>query len=425
MKMQRKRLWCCLLLCLFKLHCGAVPDSVGGTETGTTDPIDTAQLSTRMQAVASALVPSITVNAASSSGSSTRSKALQSSTVGTSDEWVVYTDDANSHVLTDVFGDPAVAPAVVTKIRVLLAQFANTVGGLVAQDAKLACVGGKALNEGDTVTIPFYGAISNGTATDRRFDCHATESGTSTETRLYGQDSSGAIRIVTMSDVTSTNTEDAATRGDTQRLLQVVASTYAEATSGDTTTAYLDLQYAQATLYPGLDVTAGTADDIIFKSRSRITGRAVLDASGKPSLAAGEFVVTKYDLHSGTTVTQVIGRGDYGTDGYSWFHIDSDVSGVVAIPRSFCLQGANSGTGIPTQAAESNCASLETVLAWGTESFPFTITPELVTRFDAITFFAGNDTDLISNDGSNFTIPTYTTKAVTAADDATTVVSND
>ena len=55
----------------------------------------------------------------------------------------------------------------------------------------------------------------------------------------------------------------------------------------------------------------------------------------------------------------------------------------------------------------SYCTALETGLAWGDASFPFTLSPDVEEAFDDNPFFEGNDTDLISNTGDNFSIPTY------------------
>ncbi|MBI2340261.1 MAG: hypothetical protein HYU99_07855 [Deltaproteobacteria bacterium] len=383
--------------------CQGGEGGVGGTETGTTDAgeIDTTDIGSRIDSAASALVLSVTESDANPS----ESPALKALADGTSGEWDTYLDADNSYVLTDIFGDPDEGFAVVTKIRVLLDQFAQTVDGLFAEDPDVTCEGAEALEEGDTLDIAFYGEISNGAADDRLFDCQSVSED---ETLLYGIDATGVVRVVQMSDRTSDNTEGAETRGDTVTIRSVVGSTYGEQEEEGITVAYLDLQYTQATVYNGVDDSFDTSDDVVFKSRSRITGRVELDADGNPALGTGDFTVTKYDESGGVvTVTKSIGRGSYGAGDDSLFKIDSNVSSLDDIPGTFCVQMPEDGTAVPAYADPANCTALETAFAWDDAVFPFTLSPDIDGTFDDNPFFEGDDTDLISNSGDNFTIPEY------------------
>lgn len=394
-----------LLSVFFLIHCGA-----GGTETGTTDAegIDTGTIGTKVKEIASTLVPEVTASSVEASLSKGGSFLID----GTSGEWDTYLEPGTSTVLTDIFGDPDVEPNVVTKIRVLLDQLEVTFDDLFGLDPAYSCTGGSALSEGDSIEIAFYGNISNGTAEDRFFDCQYEDSDNN-ETIIYGQDSDGIVRVVAMSDNTSMNTEETATRGNTIRLLIVTYATYAEQTTDGVTTGFLDLQYAQATLYSGVDGDFNTGDDVVFKSRSRITGEAVLDNTGNPTVGMGDFTVTKHDegvnddLSTFNITNKTTGRGSYDAGDFSLFNIDSDLSTLVDIPGIFCIQQPEDGSGVPQYAEADNCSALETSFAWGEETFPFDFSPSLEEVFEDKPFFEGNDMDLIANDGSNFEIPVF------------------
>lgn len=391
-------------LVFFLVHCGGNSSS-GGTETGTTDTgtVDTSTFAAKLEAVGSSLVPSMTA------GSSSSLSAFL--TYDASSAWDEYLDDDNQYLVTDIFGSADESPQVVTKIRVLLSQLSNTVGSVFSSDEDFSCTGGDVLNEGDTIEIAFYGEISNGTSEDRSFDCMSTED---TETVIYGEDADGVIRLVTMSQTTSTNTEETDTRGDTITIAQTNYATYGETTAEDgTVSGYLDLQYVQASIYPGVDGVEGNDDDMLFKSRSRIAGTVTLDADGNPSQALGEFAVTKFDQGATpegsvyTVVTKTLGRGGYEEGEHSLFQIDSD--GTSVTPGTFCLEHV--AEGLPAYADETNCSSFEEDFAWGSETIPFDLSPELEADFSLISFFEGDDTDLISNSLDNFSIPTYETVA--------------
>lgn len=395
---------------------------IGGTETGTTESgLDTSQVASRLEAGGSALVPSVAASAVDAS----LSPGLVTRVAGSSTEWDLYLDPDNAYILTDIFGDPDEDPRVVTKIRILLEQFGDTVEGLFSRDPDITCLNATPLAEGDTLEISFYGDISNGASDNRYFDCltdesaHGTDTGERDETILYGRDSSGVIRIATMSDDTSANAEETATRGDEKRIMAVVYSTYSEAVEEGATVIYLDLNFTHVSSYNGPDDTFDTDDDVVFKSRTRITGRITLDANGEIVDANGEFTGTKYDR--GPTpqgipfilVTRTVGRGSFGDGDFSLFKVDSDVDAVANIDRTFCIQAPADDSGLPAFSDPANCSASETAYAWAGSAFPFTISPELDQVFEEKPFYEDNDTDLIDDDGSNFAIPTYSTEEST------------
>ncbi len=390
-----------LLGTMITTGCGSSTSGAGGTETGTTTTGSTTELATHIKSVASSLVPNINAsgNASISAGKSV--------TYASGDNWLLYIDPTSNNVLTDIFGSADVDPKVVTKIRVLLDQFSTTVGNLFTHDPTITCASATALSEGDTISIAFYGDISNGTSGNRHFSCISTETNSTT---IYGRDSSGVVRIVTMGDQTSTNTESPEVRGDQVRIRSVVYSTYVEQTESGATASYLDLNFAHITSYNGPDNDfTTTADNMIFKSRSRVTGRAALDASGNVTLGVGDFNVTKYDK-TGTgdaLVTRTIGRGSYGSADYLLFHVNSNASTVASVPGTYCIQIPTDASGLPTSAASSNCTTLEDAFAWGSVTFPFDLLPTLDADFSAKAFYEDDGSGMIANDSSNFSIPTY------------------
>lgn len=388
------------LLAFFLIGCGA-----GGTETGTTNPenVDLSGVAEKIGAAASALVPQINESDTDSS--------IRALADGTSEEWDTYKD---SWVVTDIFGDPDEEPQTVTKIRVLINQFSGTIQPIFEGDTDVSCTDGSALSEGDTIEIPFYGEIDNGSLTDRYFDCQqdgGEDAEMDNETIIYGVDSDNVVRVVRMAtDESYENTDDVATRGTDTVMRQVVYATYVdpEEAEGEDDVVYLDIQYAQSTMYEGVDGEIGTDDDVVFRSRSRITGQVTFDADDQPTSGTGDFLVTKHDIAEYDITTKTIGRGSYGAGEYSLFKIDSDASSLEGLARTFCVQIPTEGDSeIPVYADPENCTDLETTYAWETDTFSFTLTPSIEEVFDNKSFFEGNDTDLIANDGSNFTMPTY------------------
>ena len=411
------------------INCGG---SAGGTETGTTNSgVDVTNFSTHFQTAAYELVPEIT----SSLVDDSLSADLKYVSYGDSDLWDEYLDGNNSYVITDVFGSSEDEPQVVTKIRVLLDGFEGTMSEIFELDPDMDCSTTTALNEGDTIEVAYYGDINNGTSDDRYFDCvyeHTSSSGDSVisyeSVTIYGIDSDGVVRIVTMTDSVNETPNSTETRGNTQNILSVIMATYneekvssasslkyaddddAEEEDVAVSTAYLDLQYNQATLYVGVDETADTADDVYFKSRSRITGRVEFDEEGKTLDAEGDFSVIKYDrsindddsVWSGSTAT--MGRGGYSDDEYSIFKISTDMATVSSDGDDyFCLEGSK--LELPSPASDTNCADLETAYSWGDTTFPFTLSPAIAADFETREFF--DTDDLIESDGSDFEIPSY------------------
>jgi len=388
--------------------------SGGGTETGTTGtvPIDTITFGANIGNVASSLVPDIKASEASASESILREISYMSS-----DDWAVYLESTNVTTLTDIFGAADEAPQVVTKIRVLVEDFQSIVEGIVNTDPDVNCTDKASLTEGDTFNIPFYGSISNGTSADRYFDCiteYEYDGSMSGESQtLYGLDSNGVMSVVYMQDAQGANSNDPSTQGNQVRNVSVIYAKYAQATADSQTNGYIDLQYAQASIYSGADDVFLTDDDVIFKSRSRITGKAEVDASGNAEVALGDFTVTKYDKGYGgtmtgawTLITKSIGRGGYGNGDYSLFNIDSTSNSLLEdVAGIYCLQ--SSSTTLPSDAESENCEAFEDDYAWTTSTFPFTLTPAIEQDFESKEFFDGNDTDMIANNASNFTIPTY------------------
>lgn len=396
------------LLLVFLLYgCGGVSET--GTDNNDTDNsgVDISTVSSRLGNTASALVPQMSASDISSSVS----PGLHALTNGTSDDWDTYLSSTNSWVITDVFGDPDEEPKVVTKVQVLLNQFENTIEGIFSEDHEVSCAEGSELSEGDLIEIPFYGEIANGTSDDRYFDCQrddGDEAGLDNELTIYGVDSDGVVRVVNMSvNELYENTDDVDTRGTNTLMRQVVYATYAESEGEEGANTYLDLRYAQSTLYEGADGEFNTDDDVVFRSRSRITGSAVLDDEGEPTGGTGDFKVTKHDIADYDITTKTAGRGSYGEGEYSLFKIDSDASSLEGMARTFCLQMPEDGVDIPLHAEAENCVDLEEAHAWGDSVFPFTLSPEVEEVFDDKAFFEGDDDDLIASDGSNFTMPTY------------------
>ncbi|EKD51934.1 MAG: hypothetical protein ACD_62C00154G0001 [uncultured bacterium] len=394
---------------------------LGGTETGSTDTGGVyANLVSHFGSAAEVLIPEINASSVDPSVSA----PAEYLTYGDTELWTEYMTGNNAYVITDVFGSPDEEPRVVTKLRVLIDDFQNDLSGLAESDPDFTCEGATPLDEGDTIEIAFYGEIANGTSDDRYYDCVSTYSSGANEevisyelATLYGVDESGVVRVVNMTDAWTENANVVEERGTQIHNLSVIMSTYAEADSSEseTTTAFLDLQYNQASLYVGVDETADTDDDIYFKSRSRITGQVDLDDDGNPTAGTGDFTVTKYDKGVGEgeedvweITTQTSGRGSYGDGEYSLFSVNTDLSSLAPEGTdTFCLVSVDGG--LPTQTEEVNCSALETAYAWADEEFPFELDPEIPVVFEEKEFFESTDDDLIASDGSNFSIPQYLT----------------
>ncbi len=423
-----------LFLCFFLLAGVACSSTSSTLSTGdddddddtTTDTLtlDTSTLAGTLEDGAQSLVMSISASDVEAS----LSTGFQAAMTGTTEQWDQYFTESTSYLLTDIFGPADEAPAVVTKISVQLESVFGSIESILSFDTALNCAldadGVATVDEiavftsGDTdaLALPFFGDVENGVTADRRFDCIiASEEDTST--MIYGVTDDDTFSFAIMDDNTSVNDNQADVYGDQVRIAQVTLVTYAQSTTDEITTGFLDLQYAQATIYNGLDDefqfdNADSTDDQLFKSRSRITGTFTVDADGNPGAGTGEFFVTKYDQGSTpegdpvVVVTQAHGRGGYAAEEHSIFDIATTSDVVSDANGSFCLQMPASGS-VPTTASESNCADLETDFAWGATTFPFDLSPALDQTFADASLFAGDDTDLIANDVSNFTMPDY------------------
>lgn len=371
--------------------------ATGGTETATTDSVGL-----YVQQTASALVPLIDTSEATGLNA-----AL---TYGSSSDWDVYLLGDNIVYLEEIFGDPNSGFSVVTKTRVLLNQLENTIEGITTSDPTFICEDAVVKDFGATLDVAFYGSISNGAENDRYFDCLSQDGGTTT---IYGQDATGTIRVVQMQDSTETNTESPEIRGDEVTIKSSVITAFHEETIVDEVNASIDLQYVQATIYNGADGNVNAqGDNVLFKSRSRITGKVTIDALGNVTSGAGQFAVTKYDQSptDGSPViatTETLGRGNPGTGAFL-FKINSTSGTMNTVPGTFCVQSSTSVTGTPTLIDSSNCTAYETSVPWDTADFPFTLSPVIANTFENETVFDGNSTtEMITNTGSNFTIPTY------------------
>lgn len=402
MKTPFAHIWFLLSLSLAVAGCGK-----GGTETGTTEPIDPQILSSRIETVGSALVLSVEAGG-DSDASASKDIAYRSSA-----DWDVYLESGNITALTDIFGPSTTVSPPESRVRVVLHEYQVLIDSVFSTDPSLECQGSERLDEGDTIPIPFFGEIPNGSAGNRYFQC--VREWWPGQKMLYGQDSTGVLRIAYMKE--STEAVSAGTDpdwGDTFRSRSVIQSSYAESTVAGVTHASLDLQYAKALLYNGTDRTFDTVDDYLNRNRSRITGSAELNASGVATAGGGDFTVIKCSQHLDagdqlrTSLTNAIGRGNAVAGGHMLFNIDVDATALEGLAGIYCLASGSDATP-PAYADPANCSSLEDAVPWSDDAFPFPISPEIDEPFEAQAFYQANDTDLISATGSNFTIPEYQT----------------
>ncbi len=400
-----------IVISSFLMGCGS------GTTTTTTTTDDGSEttiteLSTNFQNTAAGLVPEV-----SSGGGSD----LSAFSVTYSDANFDALFSTYQPYIADIFGSEDEAPAVVTKIRVLLDSFANSISQLATADPDMDCSftstemgAATTLNEGDTIDIAFLGSINNGSSSDRKFDCQFTDDqGDDGESiYLYGSDSAGNIYIVQQQeDLNGVNNEEAETRGTTKTIVQVIYGIYhQESGNGDTTIAQLDLQYAQASIYSGPDDTMSTTtDNVIFKSRSRITGTVSINEDSSITQSSGQFSVIKYDKGNNqdtstyTAVNQFMGRGNFQAGGSFIFSMNSIDNGTPAFSSApnFCVQQTESLE--LASSDESNCTTDETAFPWS--SLNFDISPSLAANFEENALFTTED--LIANDASDFIVPTY------------------
>ncbi len=378
---------------------GDAGGSGGGS--GSADAVDTTVVATRMSAAGAALVPLIASSAATS--------LSQKTTYAEDSIFDNFLGENSIYILTDIFGSSeGVAP--VTRIRVLLDQAESMLDTMMTYDPDVDCSVSSTLVDDDTIRVAFLGDLSNGDEGDRHFQCvYADDSGTI----LYGQDSGNVLRGIMMSESSETNEQDTEERGDSSSIYSVFYVTYAEGDSEGTMMAFVDIQYAQATIYEGADGDVAEADDnVLFKSRSRISGVVVFDDDNSVSQGAGDFSVIKYDVSFNEgdptpyeSTTQVIGRGQYADDSYVLFMIETDVIDSDGI---FCIQSSESGESTSVVSSE-NCSAYEDAYAWEDAESPFTLSPAISESFEDNAFYSASD--LIASDGSDFTIPTYETSS--------------
>lgn len=380
------------------IHCGGQ----GGTETGSTD-FGPQALSQNFTTVAGRLIPEM-----ESSGSENLNKFLD---YGASSDWSILTNESNVVYLTDIFGGTeGVAP--VTRIRVLLDQVATDMTNLINVDSDFSCTSNGQLNEGETITLPFFGELSNGSIENPAFDCTLLTSGENPTRLLYGQDTDDVIHYVSILDNTSVNSEDTGVRGIQVRVMQVVYVKYFEANNNGVRERYLDLSYSQATVYSGQDDSFSTSDDILFKSRTRLVGQVDFDADGNILAGKGDFSVIKFDegvdqgLNPYSTTNQALGRGNYAEGGYMIFNFQSTRTELSDNDGNFCLENDSSFT-VPIFAETQNCSVYEENFAWEGINLPSGFTEDLEEVFENNNFFTSDA--LIESDGSNFIIPTYET----------------
>lgn len=377
-------------------------------------------LTTRFEKAASALIPQIsTVSASDLSKLGSGAAAL---TYQTEEEWNEILRDLDSQ-LENIFGPREGSnDRIETKLRVLIHVFAaETIAFILENDPGVTCEGAEVLNEGDSLQIPFYGEISNGSAEDRWFECLY-------ESYVYGLTSDGTLRIVRIGEFVWGTLRFKEERGEEGTYKEVVHVIYNEELEGEGITASLDLQVATWINYegPDLDVTQ-TTDNVSFRTRSRITGRVAFDATDTVKDAVGDFSATsseKYPESSATphTITdadgstqlvvrephsllQTAGRGSYASGGTLLFNIDYNLPSFDGNEGIYCLTVPSSGN--PQYTDPSNCAGLETRFAWGDFAFPFGLTPAIEEAFEKVPLYA--EDELISDSADNFVVPEYET----------------
>ncbi len=395
--------------------------SKGGTETGSTTstPTDVSGYSASIESVASVLIPDMNPSEDSANVGITESISYASS-----EDWDYYAETSKSLMLFYIFGDADQDPQAETKIRYAVRDFATWVDIIEAADPNFECAGSSVLNEGDVLEVPFFGEIENGSS---EYDCiYESEdySPGSTLKVLFGtveppeeflpesstEEIPHVLHFVVMRENEDEVDENASVfvHGSANRSNQVFMASYFVNRADDGGNAYLDLQYVKLLRYNGDDGEFLTEDDFIYKMRSRVTGIAQLDGNGEPLIGFGDFTVTKYDENLETEqlqYTMAVGRGSYDVGDYSIFKMDTSSNPDYDGSQVFCLESNTEG--IPAYADYENCTGYEDTYAWTDAEFPFDILPSIEGVFEDKPYFELGDTDLIANDGSNFTIPEY------------------
>lgn len=444
---QKSRLFCLFLLLVLGVGCGAgVSNPQAGPPAPPTEIPAAPDLPTRIEAVTAALIPAV-----SSSVESSLVAPFRYLTYQTEDLWNDILNSDNGNLLLDIFG-PNEDLAPISRLRKLTGDLKVILTQLQRRDSNFDCTGTgiTALDDSDSLDVAFLADLGNGTAGDRLFDCFREhDNGLS----VYGRSgaNSDIYNIVRMQDFFVDNTTDIASRGDQREVKIIYYVIYQESTSGDVTTANIDYHVVSWGGYGGADGDFSTADDnILFKTRARITGVATFDSSDIVSDAVGDFNSIRFDReldaedNFANFIIQTMGRGSYGTGDYSLFEFGTnraELNGTKEVdpttvsaedydqytncPPSgedlychppdlqgfYCIQTPSSGAN-PVYASSSNCSAVEEAFAWGgtdiTTVFPFTFDsqfPTLKATFENNAFF--EETDLIANDGSDFEIPTY------------------
>ncbi|MBT3181780.1 MAG: hypothetical protein HN337_04630 [Deltaproteobacteria bacterium] len=399
----------CLVLFLSIAGCG----NKGGTETGSTTPtpIDADTYSANIESVASTLIPDMNPDGGSESVS-----VAESINYASSEDWDYYALTSKADTLYYIFGDPDKEPNSETKIRYAVRQVANWVDEVLTNDPSVQCEGASNLNEGDTLNIPFFGEIENGSSTENRyFDCiYESEwiSDGGIIKILYGVDESAVLHFVVMTQNEGEvdADESVSVHGTANSGSEIYLTSYSENSDDDGGSAYLDIQYAKLLVYTGDDEELFTDDDFVFKMRSRVTGTAELNADGDPVIGSGDFTVTKYDENLSSDqleYTMALGRGSYDDGDFSIFKMDTSSNPDYDGSQVFCLETDTDE--IPAYADPTNCTGYEDTYAWSDSEFPFNVVPSLEEIFEDKPYYELGDTDLIANDGSNFIIPEYET----------------
>lgn len=403
--------------------CGGASNtpSTDDTDADTQSGIDIPTLSTLAYTSASALIPTFSSIGSSSSISKTY----------VSDD--IWNDLKGSSVLSDIFSSPDDGFDTVTKLRVMIESFSSLIEQNIGSgdDSVFSCEGKTKLADGQTIAIDFFDIAAD----KSEFQClteneAGTEDGagcgTSHDFTIFGKDINGIIRLVWMSDNCEENKTQNSGAYATNK--SVLYATFKEE-DGAELNFFLDLQYAQATIYWNENPTDATNNNL-FKSRSRVTGSVTLSGS-TPTDSLGQFSVTKYDMdgidgqnpHNSdgediAGVTKVTGRGrpyESGDDAaYSIFSANTTWTGFDYVSQNtiyrFCLETSNTDEhSIPGLASDSgHCAQFENSLPWDVEvykkTFPFSLSPALAAEYSEDELFFEEE-DLIASDGSNFEIP--------------------
>ncbi|MBF0105655.1 MAG: hypothetical protein HQM16_10055 [Deltaproteobacteria bacterium] len=396
-------------------------------------PPTIAKLSPRIEAMGDALIPSID----SAENNSVNGQLYL--TYSDVDSWLDYlTGDKNS-VVTDILGP--YESGNLNNLRYQTGSTTEMIDLLFIADPEMDCSDNGGLlpgevaatsttvNLGDTVAIPLYGSVLNGSEGDRYYDCvrastfsYDEGSGYGERIILYGLDANNIFRYVEMKDkyedITGMYTPSRGTLTSGVKITMVV---YAEAQAGSDTAVYLDLQSVFSILYNGDDEIWYTDDSLgALVNRYRITGSANFDSADNISFAQGDFSVSyggsllsEREIDGETALypqnqTRATGRQGYTEEeeAYMLFHVYNynNISGDYN--DTFCLGNTEDDQ---LQAVEdTNCTFLETSFPRNTE-FPFDIPSEIEQTFESkmTSMFGEESSDFISEPDPENYIPSY------------------